>query len=108
MKTVFYLFFGIATVVTAFCARGQSMTNLDLSTRCLGVPLTHQTVSSAAKWMQNPVDQKLEIVVTNLYADATAYMEIDVADQQLKFYGAGKNSQNQYIATNYAPIEVDV
>lgn len=104
MYSLFWVFIGFCCASSAF---GQSMTNLNLSTRWIGAPPTHQTVSSVSQWLQNPMNAQLEIAVTNLYADTNAYLEIDVGSRRLTFYGAGIDSLGNYIPTNYFPVEVD-
>ena len=102
--------FTLAAIILTCAAwsRVFAQNNIDLSTRCAGVPPSHVTVNSVAQWMQNPVEQKLEIAITNLYADTNEYMEIDIAGKQLTFYGASVDAAGDYIPTNYPPIEVDL
>lgn len=88
-------------------AQASSGTDLDLSTRCIGAPPMHTTVSSVAQWMQNPLDQRLQIAVTNLYALTNDYMEIVIDGQHEKFYGAGIDQLGNYIPTNYPPVTVN-
>ena len=85
----------------------QSGNGLDLSTRNTGVPPAHESVASVANWMQNPLDLKLSIAVTNLYASANDYMEIDIGGQRELFYGAGTDGLGNYIPTNYPPVIVN-
>ncbi|MDR3560852.1 MAG: hypothetical protein P4N59_05340 [Negativicutes bacterium] len=88
--------------------KAQDSSGLDLSTRSAGTTPSHLTINSAAQWMQNPLDQKLMIGVTNLYAEASDFMEVDIAGNQLKFYGAGRDVDGNLIPTNYPPVTVGV
>ena len=90
-----------------FAAMGQNIANMDLSTRWMGSSPSNQTVSSVQQWLQNPMSVNLEVGVTNLYADTNGYLEIDIGDRKLTFYGAGLDSLGNYIPTNYPPVEVD-
>jgi RHS repeat-associated protein len=85
----------------------QANADLNLQTRWTGQPPNHETPTAAAKWMQNPVALRLEIGVTNLYADTNAYMEVDIGGQRLIFYGAGVDVSGAFIPTNYPPVTVD-
>lgn len=103
----FYRLFVLATGAGAGLCFGQTMTNLDLSTRWAGRPPDHQTVTSVAQWLQNPQEVQLEVAVTNLYADTNSYLEIDLGSQKLNFHGAGVDNLGNYIPTNYPSVEVD-
>lgn len=87
-------------------AWGQD-TPMNLQTRWTGQAPTHETPTSAAKWMQSPIAMALEIAVTNLYAATNAYLEVDVGAERQIFYGAGVDALGNYIPTNYPPIGVD-
>ena len=84
----------------------QTSVNLDLSTRCVGVPPSHVTVSSVAQWMQNPMDLSVQICVSNFYAASSNYLEMTIGGNDLKFYGAGMDTLGNFIPTNYPPVTV--
>lgn len=107
MKILKRLILAVMIFISMDRATAQSSSDLDLSTRCVGVPPTHTTVDSVAKWIENPLDQKLTITVTNLYADATNYLEINIGGQHVVFYGAGMDEFGNYIPTNYPPVIVN-
>jgi RHS repeat-associated protein len=107
MRKCIIRFLLVLGLIMAGRLSAQTSSDLDLSTRFVGVPPTHTTVDSVARWMENPLDQKLTIAVTNLYADATNYLEITLGGQSVKFYGAGLDELNHYIPTNYPPVIVN-
>jgi RHS repeat-associated protein len=107
MKTI-QRFVGLVTAMFAVNQLfAQANADLNLQTRWTGQPPNHETPTAAAKWMQNPVALRLEIGVTNLYADTNAYMEVDIGGQRLIFYGAGVDVSGAFIPTNYPPVTVD-
>ena len=85
----------------------QTNQDIDLSTRCVGTAPAHATITSVAKWMEDPLDEQVAITVSNLYANANDYMEIDVNGQREFFYGAGTDEFGNYIPTNYPPVIVN-
>lgn len=105
-KNGILLSFVLALIGTSHIS-AQTSSNPDLSTRCIGVPPAHTTVNSVAQWMENPVDQTLQIAVTNLYAYTNDYMEIDIGGQHVIFYGAGTDMNGNFIPTNYPPVTVN-
>ena len=107
MKKIQGLVWAIAIVLGIKAGLAQTSSDLDLSTRSAGVPPTHTTVDSVTKWIENPLDQKLQIVVTNLYANTNDYMEIVIGGQHVKFSGAGTDAFGNYIPTNYEPVTVN-
>ena len=106
MKTIQRFVGLVAAVLAANQLFAQVNAGLNLQTRWTGQPPSHQTPSSAARWMQNPVELTLEIAVTNLYAATNAYLEINIGGQRRIFYGAGVNASGAYIPTNYPPVTV--
>ena len=95
---------GLACIsILGMCLYAQD-NELDLQTKWTGQPPSHETPSSAAKWMQTPLDQQVLICVSNFYANASDYLEINVGGQRRLFYGAGTDGLGNYIPTNYPPV----
>ncbi|MDR3574279.1 MAG: hypothetical protein P4L50_10475 [Anaerolineaceae bacterium] len=84
----------------------QTSSDLNLSTRSVGVPPSHVTVDSVTRWMENPLDQKLQITVSNFCAAASDCMDLTIGVNHFKFYGAGQDELGQYIPTNYPPVVI--
>lgn len=104
LRKLFCVTIGCVATAAAF---GDDMTNLDLSTRWNGVPPTHETPTSAAKWIQNSSQVELMVAVTNFYGATNSFLEVDLGPQKQIFYGAGQDSLGNYIPTNYPPVSVD-
>ncbi|MDR3564508.1 MAG: hypothetical protein P4N59_24175 [Negativicutes bacterium] len=106
MKSYAHILSAIVLLAIGGILKAQDDSSLDLSTRCVGTPPSHVTVNSVVQWMENPLDQELQVCVSNFCAASSDYMEIDLADNRLKFYGAGVDDMGHYIPTNYSPITI--
>ncbi|HEY4416036.1 MAG TPA: hypothetical protein VGO57_10115, partial [Verrucomicrobiae bacterium] len=104
-KYAFVFSLALALMATAQIF-AQTSSDLDLSTRSVGVPPSHVTVNSVAQWMENPLDQKVQVTVTNFYAGTNDCMDMAIGGKHLKFYGAGLDNLGNYIPTNYPPVTV--
>ena len=56
------------------------------------------------KWIENPIALKVQIGVTNLYADSQYFLQIVASGRQQFLQGAGTDEFGEFIPTNYAPV----